>query len=403
MLQTDENGSNPAWEAIDYKVDTRDNSHLASKERPLEKGIIELMNEDETSLLQSLTQKGLKVTKLSTEGSYKISCDAVIIGSGCGGGVAAAVLAQQGNKVVVLEKGNYFVPRDYTSLEGPSLDETYDSGGFLSSEDGKCMILAGATVGGGSAINWSASIRTPSSVLREWSVDHKLQLFGGTDYLAAMDAVCERIGVTEDSTEEGLQNRILRKGCEQLGLNIATVARNSSGPHYCGSCCYGCRMGEKRGTDTTWLVDAVQNGAVILSGCKADKVLIENRKCVGVVANATESSKKPSLKLHIEAKATVSACGSLMTPPLLISSGLRNPNIGRNLHLHPVLIVWGYFPENANSLLGKVYEGGIITAINKVVSADDSEVHAIIETPTLGPATFAALTPWVSGVDMKER
>ncbi|CAB4321775.1 unnamed protein product [Prunus armeniaca] len=381
----DKNSRNPAWKAVGYDLNTNKKLIKTPKERPLEQGIIETMNESDSTLVQSLTKRGLRVSDDTTHNIHKIQCDVVIVGSGCGGGVAAAVLAQ-----------------------GPSMNELYESGGIMSSVDGMIMILAGSTVGGGSAINWSASIRTPDTVLHEWSVDHKVRLYASSDYKSAMDVVCKRIRVTDSCTEENFQNQILRKGCDTLGLKVDLVPRNSPGDHYCGSCNYGCPTGEKQGTDSTWLVDAVKCGAVILTGCKAEKFILENdsqgggtrKRCLGV--EATSLGKNMKKKLQIEAKVTISACGSLLTPPLMISSGLKNPNIGRNLHLHPVLLSWGYFPEHESEFRGRTYEGGIITSLHKVVS-DTTNVRAIIETPALGPASFATLSPWISRLDMKDR
>ncbi|KAM7253834.1 hypothetical protein ACFE04_031516 [Oxalis oulophora] len=274
--RTDENSENPTWKSMGYKQDTRQ-IQSPQIERPLDKGIVESIQENDSTILQSLTRKGLNVTQDSQPGVYKIKCDVVVIGSGCGGGVAAAVLANSGQKVLVLEKGNYFVAQDYSSLEAPSQSQLLESGGFLSTVDGKFIVLAGTSVGGGSTVNWSASIKTP-----------------------------------------------------------------------------------------------VNNGEI-------------------------------TKKLHIEAKVTISACGALFTPPLLVSSGLSNPNIGRNLHMHPILSAWGYFPKEDTRYEGTSYEGGIITLLNKVVSEDSGEVRAIIETPSLGPASFASLTPWVSRQDVKDR
>ncbi|CAN7014909.1 unnamed protein product [Brassica rapa subsp. trilocularis] len=405
--QRDQNMKNPALEAIGYSIDTTEMRKDDEAPRPLEKGIIETKNESDVTIRQSLTQKGVHVARDDNDNIHRIRCDVVIVGSGSGGGVAAANLAKAGLKVLVLEKGNYFTSRDYSGLEGPSMLELYEKGALMTTVDGKFMVLAGSTVGGGTAVNWSASIRTPDHVLKEWSEESKIEFFGSQEYQLAMDEVVRRLGVTERCVKEGLQNQVLREGCERLGLKVVSVPRNSPEDHYCGSCGYGCREGGKNGTDKTWLVDAVENGAVILTGVKAERFVFtdnegkkKKKRCVGVIASSVGG--KIEKKVMIEARVTVSSAGSLLTPPLMRSSGLENRNIGRNLKLHPVLMTWGYFPEKGSEFSGKMYEGGIITSVHHVHDAE-SGCRAILETPLAGPASYAGLSPWVSGADLKER
>ncbi|PUZ76617.1 hypothetical protein GQ55_1G305000 [Panicum hallii var. hallii] len=412
---TDENSENPHCRAIGYSPPLADEEPAAEAERPekrpLDDGVVETINETDASMPATLAEKGLTVTEDAARNVCRVECDVAIVGSGCGGGVAAAVLAGAGYKVVVIEKGNYFTARDYTAVEAPSMDQLYEAGGFVSTISGSALLLAGSTVGGGTAVNWSACIKTPDDVRGEWARDQGLPLFATDEYAAAMDKVFDRLGVTHGCTEEGLQNKVLRKGCEKLGYKVESVSRNSSEGHYCGSCGFGCRTGDKRGTDTTWLVDAVSRGAVILTGCKAEKLLLERsgggdaggraKRCVGVAARSTNPAITRTLE--VRARATISACGSLLTPVLLRGSGLSNRHIGKNLHLHPTALVWGYFPDTTPGLRGKMYEGGIITSLHKVEGRPGAPARAILETPAMGLAAAGTQFPWVSGRDMKER
>ncbi|KAK3153917.1 hypothetical protein QOZ80_2BG0183250 [Eleusine coracana subsp. coracana] len=403
-----ENSENPYWKAIGYNVEEparEERTESPPRSRPLDVGVVETRLLNDNALLRSLVGRGVTVKPSDDDACHTVQCDAVIVGSGCGGGVAAAVLASAGYKVVVVEKGDYFTAEDYSSIEGPSMERLFERGGVFCTSNVTTMIFTGATVGGGSAVNWSACIRTPETVTREWAVEHGLPVFGSPGYAEAMDTVCARLGLTDRCREEGFQNKVVRRGCEALGLKADAVPRNSSEGHFCGSCNFGCPTGDKRGTDTTWLVDAVSRGAVILTGCKAQRFLFETnsynnrskKKCVGLLATCSGDGGIVKKLIRIEAKVSIAACGALMTPPLLRNSGLKNRHIGRNLHLHPVSMAWGYFPPENKVITGKCYEGGIITSMHRVTD------RTIVETPALGPGAFAAMVPWESGRDMKER
>eukprot|EP00249_Psilotum_nudum_P036276 c6703_g1_i1 orf=215-2605(-) len=418
---------NRAWKAIGYcgpdpVATSYHKSFKAKPERcykPLDNRVIDVQSAKLSSIYPILENAGFAVIEDASHlaklwspkrGSFSggkpvgIKCDAVILGSGSGGGVAAGVLAQAGFKVLVLEKGKYYAREDLSLLEGPSFGHLYEEGCLLTTKDGSIAILAGSTVGGGSALNWAASFRTPASVLAEWEKEHKLSMFTSMEYQRAMDTVCTRLGVQGSVERENLQNTILRKGCEELGYHIETVSRNSQPDHFCGWCGFGCWNGNKQATSETWLVDATRSGAIVLAGCKALVALHKEnsptngkrRKSVGIVASTG------SEQLFIEARVTIVACGSLQTPPLLLRSGLQNANIGKNLHLHPVQMVWGYFPEDKGPE-GTSYEGGIITTVSKeVINLNPPNYGCILENPSLHPGSFSAMMPWLSGLDHKQ-
>ncbi|KAG6408235.1 hypothetical protein SASPL_131239 [Salvia splendens] len=138
-----------------------------------------------------------------------------------------------------------------------------------------------------------------------------------------------------------MQKEVLRRGCVNLGFPTEDILRNAAADHYYGWCCLGCRDGRKRGTDKTWLVDLAESKyGAILTDCEALKVItVKNgrKKCAAATGTSVPVQNR--------------------TPPLLRRSGLKNPNIGRNLHVHPVVMGWGHFPDSEK----QSYEGGIMT------------------------------------------
>lgn len=419
-LKVNEEKENPTWKALGYPgpdpAHTNNNNSVdqSNMTGPLQKALV-YMESPRDTLSSALSQAGLSLTtqahpkRRDKKSILTIQCDAVVVGSGSGGGVVAGLLTQAGYKVVVLEKGNYHARSNLSLLEGEAMAKMYQENGLLATEDTGVVILAGSTVGGGSAINWSASLRTPEHVISEWRNEHGIELFGSDAYAQALDAVCRRMEVQSECDEENLNNSVLRRGCRELGYPVKNIPRNSPRDHYCGWCCFGCKDGRKKGTAETWLVDMVHSGnGVVLPGCRGTMVLhadIGRKRNVatGVMFEYENGWSEEKETCIVQSKVTVVACGALSTPVLLKRSGLKNPNIGKNLHLHPVVMVWGYFPESAEKGK-KSYEGGIMTAMSPVVyNARTTGYGAMIQTPQLHPGMFSALMPWISGLDFKER
>ncbi|KAJ3409203.1 hypothetical protein CcCBS67573_g08271 [Chytriomyces confervae] len=370
-------GTNPFWEAMNYPG--------MPTEKPLPENYDHVWSP--TFLDINTLANGAK--------TFTIETDAVVIGSGCGGGVVAAELAKAGHRVLVLEKGKHRKWSDFTSNEMESMFSLFEQGGSVQSDDGAITVLAGSTFGGGSYVNWSCSLRPPHKVREEWATKHNLPHFTSKAFSDSIDAICARNGVTDQGIEHNVPNQILLEGAKRLGYPSGVLPQNiGTNDHKCGFCHMGCPYAEKQGTHVTWLQDAAEHGAQFIQECKVNRITHKNGIATGVRATLTALG----IELIVKAKTVVSSCGSLNTPLLLTRSGLKNANIGRNLRLHPVVPVQAYFPDREI----KPYFGPIMTAISNVLEdRTGSGYGARLEIPIMHPAFFGAFSKYRSSSEWR--
>jgi len=276
-----------------------------------------------------------------------IETDVLIVGSGCGGGVCAKNLAEAGYTVLVVEKAYHFPAAHLPMSEADAGIHLFQNGGIENSDDNSIGIVAGQAWGGGGTVNWSASLQTQGFVRQEWA-DMGLSFFTSSEFQNSLDCVCNRMGASTDHIEHNKGNLVLQEGARKLGYNVKPVPQNTGGNrHYCGYCTLGCGAAEKQGPVISFLPDAERAGALFMEGFAADRVLFENinGKKVATGVKGTWRSRdtnggvsgndQTTREVIVNAKRVIVSCGSLQSPLLLLRSGLTNPQIGRNLHLHP--------------------------------------------------------------------
>ncbi|RIA99780.1 hypothetical protein C1645_718038 [Glomus cerebriforme] len=324
----------------------------------------------------------------------ELKFDIIVIGSGAGGGVVAAELAKAGNSVLVLEKGKYYHQNDLTTKATDGFDNLFEMKGTLASEGNNIITLAGSNFGGGTVVNWSASLRPQDFLKKEWA-EQGLDYFLSDEFNDAIDYVEKRIGVSSSQIVHNEQNKILIEGCKNLGIHYANVPQNTGKyTHSCGWCCFGCKYGEKQSTLMTFLQDARDAGAKFIQDCYVEKILIKNDKAIGV--KAIVSSDRI---LTVLAKKVVVSAGTINSPALLLRSNIKNINIGKNLHLHPVIEAYGVFPDREV----KGYNGSILTSICSEKENIDGEGYGVkIETPALHPSFVAGGFPWKGSLHHKK-
>jgi len=334
----------------------------------------------------------VRLTRITSD--TRIDCDACVIGSGAGGSVAAAQLAAAGLRVVVLEAGSDWQSEDFDQREGPGTLELYLDRGTTATRDLSLGILAGAAVGGGTAVNWQTSLRTPDGVRAEWAEKSGCSHFAEESFTRSLDSVWERLSVGTAESIVNPNNAALRDGCTALGYDWATTARNSIGcdTSQCGYCVYGCRHGGKQSGGVTWLHDAQASGnTTVTARCRAERVTIAGGRVRGVEATATDSAGR-RYAVTVDARIVVAACGSLHTPALLFRSGVGLPQLGRNLHLHPTTAVGAVFENRIAA-----WEGPPQTIVCNEFAGLENGYGFRIETAPAHPGLLALAVPWVGG------
>lgn len=278
------------------------------------------------------------------------SADVVVIGTGAGGAVAAARLAEAGLEVVILEDGGYFSAADFTEQEAPLAEKLYADGALRATDDLAVQLLQGRAVGGSTTINWMIMLRTPDFVLDEWQ-----RRFGLHDYTAAaMATAFDRVErevnaqpVPDDAHSPN--NRVILDGARQLGWRASTAIINAKGCVRSGFCGIGCRYDAKQGTLLTYIPRALALGATLHSDARVERVEMRERDSgtgtapLKRVHAVVRTGANTSHQLTIDTPLVVIAGGAVGTPVLLQRSGLGGGSVGRFLRLHPTTATVGVF------------------------------------------------------------
>ncbi|CAO3607199.1 unnamed protein product [Cunninghamella echinulata] len=317
--------------------------------------------------------------------------DVIIIGSGAGGGVMASQVSSSGKSVLVIEKGTYYQDHEMGPDEANGFNKFYESKGLFTSLDGNLAIAAGSTFGGGTTVNWSASLKPHDYVIEEWAKETDNQ-FDTEAFKKDLDTVFERMGVTTEGIEYSKPNSILKEGCIKLNYPVEDIPQNTGGlKHDCKLCFVGCKHGTKQGTANSWLRDAEKNGAQFMDQTTVTKVIIENGQAKGI------ECIKEGVALKFSSTIVVVSAGSLHTPNILKRSGLKNKHIGKNLRVHPATIVEGIYDQEQHMI-----EGPIMTVVSDMDRPEANHFGAKIEIPSVHPALAAISLPWRGALHHKK-
>jgi choline dehydrogenase-like flavoprotein len=280
--------------------------------------------------------------------------DVVVVGSGAGGGVAAAELAQRGRSVALLELGPHRTARDFRRWEAHASHDLWWPIRFAMPAGewgpGPVALVAGRCVGGSTTINTKVAMRAEAGDLAKWHAASGLlgehgEPFGEADLAPHYERVERDLGVrVRDDWSESV--RTVERGFRALGARLEPVlSYTDENCTCCGSCLQGCPTNAGRSTENAYIAQAVvRHGLELRACCGVERVAIDDG-CDGRRATGIEYVDADGRRAAIAAAVVVVAAGTLNTPGLLVRSGVEDPLVGATLGFHPARIVCGRFDE----------------------------------------------------------
>ncbi len=271
--------------------------------------------------------------------STRTDAEVLIIGSGAGGATTAALLAEAGFDVLVVEEGDWVEQGTVVPFSLDQMSRQYRNGGVtvalglpsIAYTEGRCA-------GGGTEVNSGLYRRPPGDLLERWASDYHIRDLD-PDAMHAIGAELEAaLNVVPVPGEVSAASTKLHLGAEALGW------QNNESPRWMKYPPGGnASTGRRQSMTCTYLPRAHQAGARILTGCRVRKLILN-----GTVGAFAEVSLADGQRGRIGFRHVFVCAGAIHTPALLQRSGLRE-RIGDTLAIHPTVKLAARFPDVVNA------------------------------------------------------
>ena len=345
--------------------------------------------------------------------------DAVIIGTGAGGGPLLARLAQAGLRVVALEAGKFWQPaRDFATDERAQnklfwTDERLSAGG-----DPLAFGNNNSGVGvGGSTLHFTAytprpqpddfRLHTEFGVGVDWPLAYEdLEgYFGELETLLGVSGPspypwgpARQRGYPLAPLPLNSAARLMQRACARLGIRTSPAPNAAlSAPYHqpgvgwrpaCtnrGFCQAGCSVGAKASVDVTFIPLALAAGAELRPECFATQIERDTQGRVTGVVYVQDGVERRQRCRHV-----FLCAGGIETPRFLLMNDLANCSgqVGRNFMAHTGLQVWAHFEEETHPYKG--IPGGLISEDTHRAKDADFAGGYLLQSIGVMPVTYAS-------------
>ncbi len=302
-----------------------------------------------------MSGRGVIVRGRDLQADVKLEVDAVVVGTGAGGSIAARELARAGLSVVALEEGGHHTAADFTQREDEMLPMLFADGGGRTTKDLAIRVLQGRGVGGSTVHNTNLCKRTPDAILELWRQRYNVSGCAPADMRAAFEQIEKDLSVSEiPAALRNPNNDALRRGAVALGWKSGPLKHNRVGCQTSGFCELGCAYDAKQNALKVVVPQAIEAGATVYADVEVVRVNHARGRVTGVSAIARSDSGSPRAWVDVRSKIVVLAASAIGSAVLAKKSGITDPHdqIGKKLRIHPGAVVAGRFDRVMNSQYG---------------------------------------------------
>ena len=268
----------------------------------------------------------------------RLTTEVLVIGSGAGGAPTAALIAEAGFDVLVVEEGAMVRQGDVVPFSLDQMDRQYRAGGVTAAIGLPSIAYTeGCCAGGGSEVNSGLWRRPPEDVLERWRRVHGLIDFVTAELDAIGDEVESVLSVQSVPGAHTAASAALQRGAQRLGW------RHDESPRWMTYPPGGdARSGRRQSMTETYLPMAERAGARLVTGCRVDRLVLDGGRAKRALVSFADGRRGTIDAAH------VFVCGgAIQTPALLQRSGLRR-HVGRTLAVHPTVKLAVRFAEEVN-------------------------------------------------------
>jgi len=269
----------------------------------------------------------------------------LVIGSGAGGAITAATLAEAGRDVLMVEEGARVDTGALATHGSEAMRCLYRHGGLSPILGRRFIAFAeGCCVGGSTEINSAFWHRPQPAAVERWATLYSVRDLD-PESLDVMFAECERTLSPVRTPPNALPpgSRRFGEGLERTGRAAVETPRLQLGDPSASQF----EPGAKNSMSRTYIPRALGAGARLLPNCRVTRLHRARGRFLHASAVLRDANGEPR-HLRIEAEVVFVCGGAIQTPALLRRSGLRR-NVGDSLRIQPMLKVAALFDEVLDS------------------------------------------------------